>query len=482
MPASSRLHGERGFTLIEVLVSMLILLVGIAGAIALIDGAAARTVDNKEREAGNALAREVIESARSVPYRQLTPTTTISTLQALPALDDTTPSTTAWTVERRNQTYTITVSVCSIDDTQDGVGDTTGGNFCAANAAGPDANPDDYKRLTVRVEWTRGTSTRNVTQTGIVNNEASSAGPSVEFTNQTPGGLATTEITSPPGLANINFDVQAQTGATGIRFAVDGVLLDSATTTTATFTWKIDGGGTHVPDGTYLVSVTAFDAEATPGPTRSRTIRLNRDVPSAPGDVFGGFNPRAWATDANDIVEIQWARNNEPDVSGYRVYRNSGSGDSLVPGCDKPATPDFTYCRDMNPPATATTDYFIVALDQDPSTGNPREGARTKLTATRAATRPNQPASLSAIADDDSVLLQWADAPPVSPGYSGSNVIFYRIYRDGVTLADRVGKTGQDSLTSFKDIGELANNHVYFVTTVDENFSESLPLGPVAVP
>src|SRR5919199_5295351 len=157
MPASSRrLHGERGFTLIEVMVTMLILVIGIGAAIAMIDGASARTLANKEREAGNALTREVIEGARSVPYRKLTPTTTVSTLQVLPDLADSTPSTPEWTVERRNQTYTITVSVCSIDDTQDGLGDTSGGNFCAANNATADSNPDDYKRLTVTVEWTRG--------------------------------------------------------------------------------------------------------------------------------------------------------------------------------------------------------------------------------------------------------------------------------------------------------------------------------------
>ena len=47
MPASSRLHGERGFTLIEVMVTMLILVVGIAGAIAMIDGDNARTVSRR---------------------------------------------------------------------------------------------------------------------------------------------------------------------------------------------------------------------------------------------------------------------------------------------------------------------------------------------------------------------------------------------------------------------------------------------------
>jgi prepilin-type N-terminal cleavage/methylation domain-containing protein len=481
MPASSRLHGERGFTLIEVLVTMLILVVGIAGAIAMIDGANARTVANKEREAGNSLTREVIEGARSVPYRQLTPGTALAQLQAIPGLADSTPSTTAWTVVRRNQTYTITFNVCSVDDDQDKFGNTTGGNFCTAHNAADDQNPDDYKRVTVDVSWTRGSVTRDIQQTGIVNNEASSTGPSVEFTDQDPGGLGTTEITT--ATSKVKFTVQAEDGTAVIRFAVDGVLLGSATSTNATFGWDIDSGGTHIPDGTYIVSVTAFDVEGTPGPTKSRTIRLNRDVPAAPQDVFGGWNPRSDFTDYQDIVELQWSRNTEPDVTGYTVYRKTASGDEVVPGCDSKADPTFTQCRDLNPPAGATIDYYIVAWDQDPSTGAPRQGAQSAtLTATRATTKPNQPANLSAIQDDDSVVLTWAAAPDMVPPYPGSPVIFYRVYRDGIAISDRIARTGQEALTSYRDNGAAAGNHTYYVTSVDENFSESAPLGPVALP
>jgi prepilin-type N-terminal cleavage/methylation domain-containing protein len=470
----SRLRDERGFTLIEVMVTMLILVVGIAGAIAMIDGANARTLANKEREAGNALTREVIEAARSVPYRQLTPTTALAQLQAIPGLEDTDPGG-VWTVERRNQTYTISLGVCSVDDDQDGFG-TTGGGFCAAQTSTADQNPDDYKRISVDVSWVRGGVTRDIKQVGIVNNEASSSGPSVEFTNQVPAGE---EITLPT--PSINFTVQAEDGTAVIRFAVDGVLLDSATTSPTTFKWDIDSGGTHIPDGTYIVSVTAFDAEGTPGPTKSRTIRLNRDAPAAPEDVFGGWNSR-WG-DATDLVELQWSRNTEPDVTGYRVYRKLASGDQVVPGCDQPTAPSFTDCIDHNPPAGATIDYYVVALDQNPATGQPREGGKSLvLTATRATTKPNQAATLSAVEDNGSVVLVWDDAPAFTPPYTGSPVIFYRVYRDGTTLSHRIARTGQEALTSYRDLGAAAGNRQYYVTSVDENFSESDPLGPVAIP
>jgi len=477
MPAFLRVRDERGFTLIEVMVTMLLLVVGISGAVALIDGANARTLATKHREAANALTREVIESARSVPYRQLGGTSLKAELQAIPGLEDSTPSTVAWTIVRRKQTYTVDVSVCSIDDDQDGYGNTAGGGFCFATAGTADRNPDDYKRLGVTVSWTRRGVTKTVKQTGVINNEASAAGPDVEFTSQ-PANPVTVAV------PNLKFGVKAEDDAVALRFAVDGVELDSKmNTTTALFAWDIDTAGRHVPDGTYVVSVTAFDAADTPGPTRSLTIRLNRDAPLPPQDVFGGWNPRIGFSDANDIVEIQWARNDEPDIKGYRVYRGSTTSATVVPGCDFTGDPSVTECRDLNPPAGASIEYFVRALDEDPSTGALREGANSAvLNAVRASTQPEQPATLTATADGEDVVLSWDPAPAPSSPYSGSNVIFYRVYRDGKALGDRVARTSQDVLTSFRDSGGATGAHIYYVTSVDENFSESAPLGPVSAP
>jgi prepilin-type N-terminal cleavage/methylation domain-containing protein len=478
MPALTRLRGERGFTLIEVMVTMLILVVGIAGTLALIDGANARTLMTKQREAGNALTREVIEASRSVPYRQLNPGSAITAVEAMPGLADTTPSTTAWTVERRKTVFTITMSVCSIDDNQDGFGDITGGNYCGGGGGTTDRNPDDYKRVTVNVAWQSHGVDKSIKQSGIVNNEASSAGPAVEIISQNPTG---TEIKTDP--SRIRFGVQADPDAVAIRFAVDGVLIDTSNSASANFDWDINTGSTHIPDGTYVVSVTALDKDGVPGPTRSRTIRLNRDIPAAPQDVFGGWNPRIGFSDSHDIVEIQWGRNIEPDVTGYRVYRNVASTWELVPGCDYSTVTTQTECRDMNPPAGATIDYYVVALDEDPFGAGAREGKPSDvLTAKRASTQPNQPASLTATQDGADVVLTWPDAPAAAPAYSGSNVIFYRVYRDGTLIGDRVARTGQQSLTAYRDSDGATGSHTYYVSSVDENFSESAPLGPVSLP
>jgi len=79
-------------------------------------------------------------------------------------------------------------------------------------------------------------------------------------------------------------------------------------------------------------------------------------------------------------------------------------------------------------------------------------------------------------------VLTWAAAPAPTPPYSGSDIIFYRVYRDGTAIGNRIARTSLDSMTTYRDNDAAADNHQYYVTAVDENFSESAPLGPVAAP
>ena len=184
MPALPRVRDERGFTLIEVLVTMTLLVVGIGGTLALIDGANARTVATKEREAGNALTREVIEAARSVPYRQLTPNNAVATLKAIPGLEDTTPVDDG--MDRgaaQPDVHDLPLGCARWTTSRTAMATPAAAASAPEAPAGPDRNPDDYKRITVDVSWKRGVVTRNIRQAGIVSNDASSAGPSVEFTS-----------------------------------------------------------------------------------------------------------------------------------------------------------------------------------------------------------------------------------------------------------------------------------------------------------
>ena len=91
MPSPARFQDQRGFTLVEVLVAIVILMVGILGVVTLVDGANAVTSKTRAREAGTNLARSVIEVSRSIRYRDLTTASLEDALEARPALADSEP-------------------------------------------------------------------------------------------------------------------------------------------------------------------------------------------------------------------------------------------------------------------------------------------------------------------------------------------------------------------------------------------------------
>ena len=109
--AYRRMSAERGFTLIEVLAAMLVLLVGVLGTVGLIDGANATTSFTKGREGGTNLARELIEMSRSVDYDKVTAGALPGQLQSKPGLGDADTGKAGWQITRRGVEYTIAGSV-----------------------------------------------------------------------------------------------------------------------------------------------------------------------------------------------------------------------------------------------------------------------------------------------------------------------------------------------------------------------------------
>src|SRR3712207_3020496 len=106
MRAPGTACNERGFTVVEVMVAITILLAGVLGTVALIDGANATTGTTKKREAATNLARHVIEGARKSSYVTLNQTTVVPSLQAHPGLADVDAGTPGWQLESRGTTYT----------------------------------------------------------------------------------------------------------------------------------------------------------------------------------------------------------------------------------------------------------------------------------------------------------------------------------------------------------------------------------------
>src|SRR5215207_3780570 len=107
MASRSRPTSQAGFTLIEVLVAMMILLVGVLGVVTMVDGANAVTSKTKAREGGTAIARSVIEVSRSIRYRDLTQAALESALQTRPGLADVKPTVTGYTFRHRGIDYEL---------------------------------------------------------------------------------------------------------------------------------------------------------------------------------------------------------------------------------------------------------------------------------------------------------------------------------------------------------------------------------------
>jgi prepilin-type N-terminal cleavage/methylation domain-containing protein len=469
--ARIRSGSQDGFTLVEVMVTMLVLLVGIAGAVTLIDGANAVTVKTKQREAATNLQRELIEGARAVPYEQLTPNGLRSALQARPGLGDSTPGG-GWTIERRGTQFTVTTGVCTVDDPRDGSGDHDSGTFCAGQATGSDDNAtDDFKRVTVDLAWAFRGVAGSSRQSAIVTNPSSNLGPEVVSLERDPDdAMIVTDI------ASIEFTATTATPAEAVRFLVDGAVAGTEEPSgfSAEFDWAIDSGGDYVIDGTYVITATALSHGGLTGPSRSLTVRLNRRAPDAVTGLAGGWNA------FRDGADLEWNQNEESDIVGYRVYRRVGSG-AWTKVCD--TGPNDTDCFDASHtlPLASAYEYYAVALDEISDGGAHREGTPSEtLVVTPTDNAPSPPGTLEGMVVGGGHQLDWTAPPAPSVAYPGDDILFFRVYRDGTALGNRFDRTGLGTDLTFTDTATAT--HQYWVTSVDTRYSESVPVGPVTLP
>ena len=464
--------GEAGFTVIEVIVAAVVLLVGMFGVLTMLDGVVATTSANNDRVGATNLARELVETARGLDYDDLTPALLASRVQAR-GLGTGTP----WTIERRGVTYTITSAACVFDSPADQLATSAPADACPSQPAGStgDRNGDDFRRVTFDVAWTARGIPRSLSQSELIVNPSGGLGPRI--TNVSPLTQTITSATAAP--ASVRFTT---TPAASVHWhADDGKSEADATGPTGTpQTWTANWAISTAVDGSYQMIAQAFDDRGIAGDAKLASIVLNRyepaaPLPSAPAPAFtGGRNTRL------GIVELSWKLNAERDILGYRVYWagpdgiGNGNDDRVCPGSGSTASMlanTTSSCSDLDPRDSGATVYYVVAVDRDPA-GNLREGAPLIVPIAAASAPPLfVGVTLSALIDDGKLTLAWG-AP-----LTGS-VSFYRIYRDGVAYADRHDRT-TDSVRSWSE-ASTAGTHQYWITAVDSNYNESLPIGPVS--
>src|SRR4051794_817921 len=376
----ARGRAQGGFSLIEVLVAMTLLLTAVLGLMSLTDSAAKTTTATKAREGGVNLGREVLEDAGGIAYSQLSPSTLVPTLQALPGLASTSGSG-SWTVKRRTPsgsgagfTYTIDAQMCSIDDSSDGVGARAGITWCDTPPAGgtADSQPEDFKRVAVTVSWTLAGQTHSVQQTAML---AKNGAPDLPIINTLV--LTNPSVSNPsnPTIATTattaTFSATATSTAQSVQYSVDGVNIGNATLSGGNWTFTLSLAGWT--DGAYQIGARALNAAGVPGPTRTLTLTLARSQPAAPSGLVGGRNAVTKNGSIVQVAELDWLPNAERNVLGYRVYRPGGA--LACPG--SASTLDLTSsCIDFAP---VNGTYSVVAVYRDAG-GTVREGPASTRT------------------------------------------------------------------------------------------------------
>lgn len=478
--AGMPLSQERGMTIIEVMLAMLMLLTAGFATISMIDRANANGSVAKSRDRATSLTRDLIEASRGIPYPDLVSTKYETQLTATEGLEDAKPSTAAYEIERGNVTYTVTPTVCAVDDAKDGLGPHPGGtNFCAGSAGTADTVPDDYRRVKIELAWRIDGKDRTMRQATTINNPGSAFGPAV--TSIDPVGTFLQPIGLPLTVydeyVNINFDITTNRSADAVRWAVDGADMGPAAKKGGSDTvWDASWFIATLVDGTYLLSAQAYDTSGLSAGPYTKSIVLNRFAPFPPTGVVAGANKASdWSLLPLNLkykVDIEWLPNRERDITGYRVYRLLGTSANPLTDTQVCSVSEKT----TNCPTTFTASslaaslvYYVVALDKDKD-GNTRASLPSAPAVVNLANiPPTAVRNLTATTVGSTVTLDWDE--PSSAGELTDKIDFYRIYRNGVRH-DRVGISS--------DLNYVTQTGAqYWVSAVDTQLGESPLSGPV---
>lgn len=512
----ARISEQGGFTIVEVLVAAVVLVVGLGALLQLLVTADHTISSARLRQAETNLAREVLENARGLSSTQLTQTTVAAALQS--AVPQATLSGSRLVVTRSVSAsgdptrFALAFDVCDLDSPSDGYGNHTsppasGGAWCpdvAANGT-QDSNPSDYKRVSVTVTPS-SRSTPVIEQTILVYSRPVN-GPAVSClsTSTTCPGP---DVTVTSG-SSLTFNVTTTTVAARIQWLVNGNVPPSGqipagatdpyapSGTSSSFTWNFP-----TPDGTYAITAVAYDENGNSGTRSTVVVSLNRHQVIAPTSFSAGWN------DLTGGVEAQWIPSVDQDVLYYRVYRQHGSGAAqLVATCGASGNVTGTSCADAPQPAlappipsvrpnpctgpaqsyTTTNYYWVVGVDTDPSTRVPREStARSpQVDANLCDHQPYAPSTLSGTLADGQLALTWNAPSPAAPD-AWNSIQAWRVYRWPSSRAvqipgDRYQLVGNSpAVTSYTD-GSPDPGGVeqsYCVTAVDSHLNES-PCSPV---
>lgn len=492
--ALRRARAQEGFTIIETLVATVVITVGLLTAFMMLSVAVHSSAAVKAREGAVALARQITEDAREIPYSQIDSSTLTTSLQGFPGLANIS-SGSSWQVNRNNVTYTITASLNYLNDANDSSHGVT--TTCSSSA-----QVCDIKQVTATVSWSLyGNQTHSISETATMTRAGQDPGLSVSGlqvaswggTGTVTQNSSTSWTVSSSTVTSLTFSVVAQSGTTAIVWSLNGSKQSSfngstpsSGTTWTSSPWSLSG----VSDGTYTVGAQSEDSSGIDGPGVTITVRLIRNVPGAPSVTGDGFNA-ALPGAASTAAEFTWSANSELNVVGYEIDNPSGqtvcqnSTTTTYPAtCGTGWCSSLTACIDLSPPSVSASNltYHIYALYYD--VNNVLQKGTGK-SVTLASGTPSAPGAVTNLqgsqGSDGSATLTW------TPPAGGTAVSFYRIYRDGNTYTSRYDTLSASACSATCSYHDTAatTTHTYYVTavggtTLGADMAESSIIGPVS--
>lgn len=366
-PAAIGLRSQGGFTMVEILVAMLLLLVGMLATFMLVGNANATLSQTRAREAATNLSRELLEEGRDTTYSKIGSTNWFTT--NLQNISGGTGSVTsvgsngqATTVVRRGVSYTVTVTWCSLDDSGDGYGSHTSSvSWCpdSASTSTTDPQPEDFKRMTTSITWSfAGKVQPTLVQTATFSATGAAAGPSTtNLVITSPSGLSSTSpvIASNPSGGIVTF-LGTSVGAADMKFFVDSSEQLGSTTNNGNGTWSFNWNISSIPDGVYTISAVAVDALGNRGAPRALPVKLARGAPAPPANLTGGYNYLYSSGNKTLAVELEWDANIAGTVTGYSVSKGSTTVCSASLN---------VHCIDLSPASAGSTTYTVKTIYTD---------------------------------------------------------------------------------------------------------------------
>jgi prepilin-type N-terminal cleavage/methylation domain-containing protein len=524
---------QRGFTIVEVLVASAVLLIGLLGAVTMIDGANATNTTNKAREQGINLARELIEAGRSIPYAQLTPSSVVPKVQAMPNLGNANAgSGGGWTIKRRGVAYTVAMGSCAVDDPADGYGVEDPNLFCASNTGKPTA------------------SCSQLLSAGIAANATLLGSLTGTLSGQLSIGACGLDLNLTGRISDLTqADVAlCALGACQNQPSTGDATPDDYKRIQATVTWAVGTGSRYV-----VLATTETNPGQGSGP-RVTSLALSNNIlsPITNNPLLGtlGFT----ATADSSAAAMQWSVNGSPNGSAnclpscwnftwnigmsplpplpfsgevldgtYTVSATAFDGignagpplsttvalsrrvpyapANFVGGHDGSFVdfqwspnkegditgyqvnrvggllqPDVFVCSTNNVHATSCQDTSPPASAQYYVFAIDKEGNgdhSATLNVSPTILTPNPPTNLLTASSNGNTVLAWTAPVP-----NADTVAFYRIYRDGAAISSRYD-TAPATATTYTDTQTGGVPHNYRVTAVDPQLSESTAAGPV---